>query len=242
MDDNFAIKTSGLSKSFAGKEAVRNCNMTVESNTIYCLIGKNGAGKTTIFKLLLGLLEPTCGKATILGLDSCKDNQKILQRTGSVIETPIFYEHLSAVENLKIHLEYMGVRNENVEEVLGVVGLADTGNQPVSTFSLGMRQRLAIARALIHKPDLLLLDEPINGMDPIGIKEMRDLFRNLVKRNITIVLSSHILSEVEQVADRIAFIVNGTILSEKSPEEIKREYPEGLEDYFMKIAKKGENL
>ncbi len=237
MYDNFAIKTCGLSKSFNGKEVVRGCNMTVERNTIYGLIGRNGAGKTTIFKLLLGLLEPTYGTATVLGLESHQDKLKILKRTGSVIETPIFYEHLSAIENLKIHLEYMQMGNADIEGVLELVGLENAGSGQVATFSLGMRQRLAIARALVHQPDLLILDEPINGMDPIGIREMRDLFRKLVKKDITIVFSSHILSEVEQIADCIAVISNGRILSEKSLREIEKEYPDGIEDYFMKMAK-----
>lgn len=238
MSDNLVIQTERISKVYDGHEVVRNCNINVERNTIYCLIGRNGAGKTTLFKILLGLVTPTNGKATVLGLDSNNDNLNIIRRTGSVIETPVFYEHLSATENLQIHLDYMDATN-NIERILQIVGLTSTGKQPVSTFSLGMRQRLAIARALIHKPDLLILDEPINGMDPIGIKEMRDLFRTLTMENITILLSSHILSEVEQVADRIGFIVDGETLCEKTPDEINSKYPEGIEAYFMKITQRG---
>lgn len=176
MERSLAVTTKQLKKTFNGKEIIRECNMSVEQGTIYGFLGKNGAGKTTVFKMLLGLLVPTFGEATILGMDSVKNNLEILRRTGSLIETPIFYEHLSAAQNLKIHLEYMSVEKGNIEETLKMVGLQNVGTQPVSNFSVGMRQRLAIARALVHKPELLILDEPVNGLDPVGIKEMRELF------------------------------------------------------------------
>lgn len=148
MSKSAAIVTQQLTKVFNGKEVIHSCNMTVDSGTIYGFVGKNSAGKTTIFKMLLGLLKPTMGTATVLGRDSVKDNSEILRRTGSLIETPIFYEHLSASENLKIHLAYMGLNSDNISSVLDLVGLPETGTQTVSTFSLGMRQRLGIARAL----------------------------------------------------------------------------------------------
>lgn len=240
MNTNLAVQTKNLCKSFAGKEVIRNCTMSVEQGSIYGFLGKNGAGKTTVFKLLLGLLNPSMGEATVLGMDSVKNNLDILKRTGSLIETPIFYEHLSAIENLQIHLDYMGIVNADIVETLELVGLPNIGMQAVSTFSLGMRQRLGIARALVHKPELLILDEPINGLDPVGIKEMRELFCNLVKQtNITILLSSHILSEIEQTADRIGVIVDGTVMQEVTPQEIKKLYPNGMEDYFMAITNGG---
>ncbi len=236
-----AVTIRGLTKTFGGREVIRNCSMTVEKGSIYGFLGKNGAGKTTVFKILLGLLQPTAGEATVLGMDSVKENLDILKRTGSLIETPIFYEHLSATENLQIHLDYMGITNSDIIGTLEMVGLPKVGTQPVSTFSLGMRQRLAIARALIHKPELLILDEPVNGLDPVGIKEMRELFCNLVaEREITILLSSHILSEIEQIANRIGVIVNGTVVQEIIPQEISKRYAGGLEEYFMTITK-GEN-
>jgi ABC-2 type transport system ATP-binding protein len=235
-----AVTIRGLTKTFGGREVIRNCSMTVEKGTIYGFLGKNGAGKTTVFKILLGLLQPTAGEATILGMDIVKQNLDILKRTGSLIETPIFYEHLSAIENLQIHLDYMGVTNSDINGTLELVGLPKAGHQPVSTFSLGMRQRLAIARALIHKPELLILDEPVNGLDPVGIKEMRELFCNLVKeRKITILLSSHILSEIEQIANRIGVIVNGVIVQEVYPQEILQKYSGGIEEYFMSVTKGG---
>lgn len=180
------------------------------------------------------------GEATVLGMDSVKNNLDILKRTGSLIETPIFYEHLSATENLQNHLDYMEIENADIAGTLEMVGLPNVGTQSVSTFSLGMCQRLGIARALVHKPEFLILDEPINGLDPVGIKEMRELFCNLVEqKNITILLSSHILSEIEQTADRIGVIVDGAVVQEISPQEIKKQYPNGMEDYFMTITNGG---
>lgn len=236
----YAVTTRQLEKSFNGKEVIRESNMSVEYGTIYGLLGRNGAGKTTIFKLLLGLLKPTYGKATVLGLDSVKENSVILRKTGSLIDVPVFYEHLSAIENLQLHLDYMGVESGDIDETLHMVGLPNAGNEPVSNFSMGMRQRLAIARAIVHKPELLILDEPVNGLDPVGIREMRELFCSLSKENkMTIILSSHILSEVEQIVDRIGFIVDGTIVQEISPNEIKERYSKNLEDYFIEITDGG---
>lgn len=240
MKNTLAVSTANLTKAFGGKEVIHSCNMSVEKGTIYGFVGKNGAGKTTVFKMLLGLMKPTMGEATVLGMNSVKFNTDILRMTGSLIETPIFYEHLSATENLRIHLAYMGIEKADIEETLALVGLPNIGEQPVSTFSLGMRQRLGIARALVHKPELLILDEPINGLDPVGIKEMRELFTRLVKREeYTLLLSSHILSEVEQIADCIGFIVDGTVVQEISPAKIKEKHPEGIEDYFVKITNGG---
>ena len=176
------------------------------------------------------------GKVQVLGMDIVSERSSILSEIGTLIETPIFYEHLSATENLKIHLAYMGKEDGDIADILSKVGLNDTGVQPVSTFSLGMRQRLAIARAIIHKPKLLVLDEPINGLDPMGIREMRDLFIKLVKtQGMTLLISSHILTEIEHIADTIGVIVNGTIVREVSMAKVKAEYPSGLEDYFMDI-------
>ena len=240
MDTDLAVNVIHLFKTFEGKEVIQDCSMSVERGTIYGFLGKNGAGKTTVFKILLGLLKPTMGQAVVLGMDSVKNNLDILRRTGSLIETPIFYEHLSAAENLQIHLDYMGITNADINGTLEQVGLPNMGTQAVSTFSLGMRQRLGIARALVHKPELLILDEPINGLDPVGIKEMRELFCNLVReRGITILLSSHILTEMEHMANRIGVIAGGTVVQEIDPKEIKRKYPNGMEDYFMAIANGG---
>ena len=238
--DQIVISASNLTKTFLGKEVIRNCTFSVERGSIYGFLGRNGAGKTTVLKLLLGLLKPSAGTAGVLGLDSVRDNEAILRRTGSLIETPIFYEHLSAADNLRLHLAYMGIEDTHVEQTLCRVGLPGTGSQPVSTFSLGMRQRLAIARAIIHRPEVLILDEPVNGLDPVGIKEMRILFRRLVKEEgMTILISSHLLSEIEQVADRVGVIANGTVVQEAEMANIRKQHPSDMEDYFISLIQGG---
>lgn len=240
---DIAVFTNKLTKSFSGKEVIKGCQISVEQGTIYGFLGKNGAGKTTMFKLLLGLQKPSSGAASILDMDVTRDTEKILRRTGSLIETPVFYDHLSATENLQIHLAYMGVENAQVESVLERVGLPGTGTQPVSEFSLGMRQRLAIARAIIHKPEVLILDEPVNGLDPVGIKEMRNLFRQLADREgMTILMSSHLLSEIQQIADRIGVIADGRIVLEEEMEIIRRNHPQDMEDYLLAAIEGGIDL
>lgn len=236
LKDVYIVKTNNLSKAYNKKPVINSCNMSVKKGRIYCLVGQNGAGKTTLFKILLGLTSATQGTATVLGMDCKKNSIEILARTGNLIETPVFFEHLSARKNLKIHLEYMDCKDaDKIENILEKVGLKDSADQHVSTFSLGMRQRLAIARALVHEPSLLILDEPINGMDPVGIRDMRELFRKLSEQGVTILMSSHFLSEVELVADDIGFLVNGTIVREVQSQDISQQNAGGLEDYFMKV-------
>ena len=238
--NQIVISANNLTKAFLGKEVIRNCTFSVEQGSIYGFLGRNGAGKTTMLKLLLGLLKPSAGTASVLGLDSVRDNKAILRRTGSLIETPIFYEHLSAADNLLLHLAYMGIEDTDVESTLCRVGLPGTGSQPVSTFSLGMRQRLAIARAIIHRPEVLILDEPVNGLDPVGMKEMRILFRRLVQEEgMSILMSSHILSEIEQIADRVGVIVDGTIVREAEMAGLCKQHPSDLEDYFISLIQGG---
>lgn len=194
-----------------------------------------------MFKILTGLLTPTLGEVQVLGKDVTVQKADILRHIGSMIDVPVFYEHLSAKENLNIHLAYMGVKKADTETTLSKVGLQSVGNQPVSEFSLGMRQRLAIAHAMVHQPKLLILDEPVNGLDPVGIREMRDLFKSLVEKDgITILFSSHILSEVEHIADKIGIISNGAIVREMTLQELKKDNSFNLEEYFISIVKEGE--
>ena len=229
-----AVETNNLKKGFGGMETIRSCDMHIKSGTIYGFLGENGAGKTTVFKMLSGILRATTGSIKICGLDIGTQRTEVLKQIGTLIETPVFYEHLSAVENLRLHLSYMGGTGLDPQSALKLVGLNDTGKRAASKFSLGMRQRLAIARAISHQPQLLILDEPINGLDPTGIKEIRDLFCNLVSQNhMTILLSSHSLSEVEQVADTIGFITKGRLVEETPLSELQERYPTGLEKYFM---------
>lgn len=226
--NNVAVKTNNLIKTFAGSEVIKGSTMTVKANTVYGFLGANGAGKTTVFKILSGLLRPTSGKVEIFGMDVTEKRDLILKNIGTLIEVPVFYEHLSAAENLRFHMAYMNAEGFEISKVLKMVGLIQTGDQPVSKFSLGMRQRLAIARAFIHKPKLLILDEPVNGLDPLGIQEMRVLFKDLSEKyGMTILISSHILSELEHIVDSIGVIVNGVVIEEALLEEIKKNLRRG---------------
>lgn len=235
-----AIVARHLTKSFGGKEVIHDCSLSVEQGRLYGVLGRNGAGKTTLFKLLLGLQHPTAGSSSVMGLDSIQDSAAILRRTGSLIEMPVFYEHLSAIENLRLHLAYMEKEADPLP-VLEQVGLGDVGCQPVSEFSLGMRQRLGIARALVHQPEVLMLDEPINGLDPVGIRELRVLFLHLAKeKGVTILFSSHILSEVEQLADHVGIMAEGKMIQEAGMEDLRRRHPAGMESYLLSVMQGGE--
>lgn len=242
MNNTMAVRTENLMKTFSGIEVIKGCNINVPKGCIYGLLGANGAGTTTIFKLLMGFLTPTAGKAEVLNMDVVDYRNEILKSVGSIIEVPVFYEHLSAHDNLEIHLSYMNAIGD-ISSTLEMVGLKSTNNQPVSKFSLGMRQRLGLARALIHKPKLLILDEPINGLDPMGIREMRELFINLKnEQGMTILISSHILSEIEHIADTIGVIVDGFVVEEVALSAVKERFPNGLEDYFFNIMSGGNKL
>lgn len=236
---NTAVEIRNLTKVFDGKEVLRGCNLTVQSGTIYGLLGANGAGKTTMFKLITGLLSPTAGNIKVQGETLSIDKKDFLRKMGILIETPVFYNHLSARENLEIHLSYMEQSFEKIGQVLEMVGLGDTGKQPVSKFSLGMKQRLAIGRAISHSPQILILDKPINGLDPMGIRQIRNLFLSLAKDGMTLLISSHILSEIEHIADVVGVLTNGNVVQEVAICEIKKQYPNGLEEYFFQIMSGG---
>lgn len=232
MEQQFTVQTKGLCKEFDKKAVLSRLEINVRQGEIYGILGANGAGKTTLLKLIAGLLEPTEGGTYVLGKNSWQDRNVVLDSIGSLIEVPTFYEHLSAYENLSIHLAYMGT-SADIKKTLERVGLGDVGNKPISKFSLGMRQRLGIARSFIHNPKVLLLDEPINGLDPVSIREMRELFISLKKEKVTILMSSHILSEVEQTADRVAVIANGRLMLEAAMSELKAEHQSNVEDYLI---------
>ncbi len=236
MSNSPIIQIQHVTKMVQQREIIRSCNLSINEGSIYGLLGPNGAGKTTLFKLLTGYIHATAGKIEVLGMDISTERNTIIKNIGSIIEAPVFYEHLSTTQNIKIHLSYMGLKSENVESYLDMVGLHQTGKQPVSQFSMGMRQRLGVARAIAHQPKILILDEPINGLDPMGIRMMRQLFTTLTaEHDMTILVSSHILSEIEQIADTIGIISNGTIIEEVKLDSIKSKFPEGLEDYFFNV-------
>lgn len=232
MEQKFAVSTKNLCKEFEGKAVLRNIAIHVEQGEIYGILGANGVGKTTLLKLIAGLLEPTEGGAYVLGKNAWAQRDEVLGNIGSLIEMPYFYEHLTAAHNLSIHLAYMGVEEDSAKS-LERVGLGDVGDKPVSKFSLGMRQRLGIARCMIHRPKVLLLDEPTNGLDPIAIKEIRELLVSLKKEGVTILLSSHNLSEVTQTVDRVAVIAGGAVALEATMNDLTSAHPTDLEGFMI---------
>lgn len=220
----YILKTTNLSKNYKNKKAVDNVNINVKKGDIYGFLGQNGAGKTTTIRMVMGLIKPTSGEVSLFGERVLPGQYSHYGRIGSVIETAGFYPNLTAAENLEIHRRLMGVTNKNyLEEALEMTGLLDVRNKKVKGFSLGMKQRLGISRALLHQPELLILDEPTNGLDPVGIKEIRKLILDLsMKRKITIFVSSHILSEIQQMATKIGIIHNGKLIEEIEFEDLKK--------------------
>lgn len=225
------IKTTNLTKVYGQQKSVDHLNITVNQGEIYGFLGRNGAGKTTTIRMLLGLIKPTSGQIELFGENLSKNQKGILRRIGSMVEVPGFYENLTARENLLVNAKIIGVHKKNaIEEALEIVDLQHETKKLVGKYSLGMKQRLGIARALLHYPELLILDEPTNGLDPIGIKEMRSLILSLAKeRNITIFVSSHILSEMEQLADHMGIIHEGRLLEEIAFESLRKRNRKYLE-------------
>ena len=219
----YVIETKNLTKQYGTQKSVADLNIHVRQGRIYGLLGRNGAGKTTTMKMLLGLTQPTYGKVTIWGKPLRTNEKKLLPRIGSLIESPGFYPNLTATENLRIFATLRGVPNRNaIKNALDLVGLPYKDKKLFSQYSLGMKQRLAIALAIMHDPELLILDEPINGLDPIGIAEVRSFIRNLcTERGKTILISSHILSEIALLADDIGIIDHGALLEEESLAELE---------------------
>jgi len=225
------IKTTNLTKIYGQQKSVDHLNITVNKGEVYGFLGRNGAGKTTTIRMLLGLIKPSSGQIDIFGGSLFENQKEILRRVGSMVEVPGFYENLTARENLLINAKIIGIRKKNaIEEALELVDLHNESKKLVGKYSLGMKQRLGIARSLLHGPELLILDELTNGLDPIGIKEMRRLIQSLAQeRNITIFVSSHILSEIEQLADHMGIIHEGKLLEEVAFAELKNKNRKYLE-------------
>ena len=207
------IKTENLSKRYGDTLIVKGINLSVMEGTIYGFCGPNGAGKSTTLKMLLGLVRPTEGEISLFGKKmTAKNRMEILRQSGSLIESPSYYGHLTGRENLEILQGLLKVPEENVEKVLKIVRLDGQGKKKVSAYSLGMKQRLGLAAALLNFPKLLILDEPTNGLDPAGIQEMRELIRSLPEKyGMTVIISSHLLSEIDQIVDDIGIIANGKL-------------------------------
>ena len=218
------IETKGLTKRYGEQVSVSNLNLHVQKGRIYGLLGRNGAGKTTTMKMLLGLTAPTSGSVSIFGRPLKGNEKRILPRIGCLIESPGFYPNLTGTENLQIFARLRGLKSPNyIKGALELVNLPYRDKKRYAQYSLGMKQRLAIALAVMHDPELLILDEPINGLDPIGIAEVRDFIRALCdERGKTILISSHILSEIALLADDIGIIDHGVLLEEESLAELER--------------------
>ena len=216
------LEVKNISKKIGKKMIIQNINFEIKKGEVFGIVGPNGAGKSTLIKTMLGLYKPTEGTTIINGYDVIKDFENALQEVGAIIENPEAYDYLTATKNMEIFSRMYGkVDKQKIDELLKLVKLEDRKNHRVRTFSLGMKQRLGIAISLIPNPKLLILDEPTNGLDPIGIKELRDLIKNVSKEKGTAVLiSSHILSEIELICDRIAIIDNGEIIEIIEPKKV----------------------
>lgn len=218
------LKIQNLKKSYGKRTILNNVNMNIPKGKVYALIGPNGAGKSTIMKILTGLVSKTSGSIIFEGREW---SRRDLRKIGSIIEEPSLYKNLSAYDNMKVVTTMLGVSESTILPLLNKVGLGNIDKRPVKQFSLGMKQRLGIAISLINSPKLLILDEPTNGLDPIGIQELREIIESFKSEGMTIMISSHILSEVEHLADFIGFIYEGKIILEK-----EYDGSENLEELF----------
>ena len=218
---DYAIETLSLTKSYGDFTAVEDLELKVPAGKVYGFLGRNGSGKTTTIRMIMGLIKPNGGSVKIFGNEISRNRAEYLEGIGAIIETPGFYGNLSAYENLEITAKMFKTEKSRINEVLEIVGLLNIGDKAVGKFSLGMKQRLGIANALVHSPRILILDEPTNGLDPAGIIEMRKLIRQLSgSMGITVFVSSHLLSEVQQIADYIGIIDSGHLLKQGGMELI----------------------
>lgn len=220
----YILQTNNLTKTIGGKDLVNRVSLHIKKGEIYGFLGPNGAGKTTVMKMITNLWKPTNGSIEIFGEILTPQSYEVLKRIGSIIEFPTFYNHMTGYENLRLHCEYMGYyKHGSIENALDMLDLTDAAQKPVKNYSLGMKERLGIARAILCKPELLILDEPTNGLDPAGMKQIRDLLKTLCEEyGITIMVSSHILSEIESIADTIGVINHGMMINEIGMKEIEK--------------------
>lgn len=242
---DYIITTEQLTKKYRNFTAVNNVSLHIRKGSIYGFLGPNGAGKSTTMKMLLGLTEPTKGSFTIDGKHFPNDRLAILKEIGSFIESPSFYANLTGRENLDVIRRILGLQKSAVDEALELVGLSEFGDRLAKKYSLGMKQRLGLAGALLGRPPILILDEPTNGLDPSGIHEIRNLVKSLPGRyDCTILISSHMLSEIELVADDIGVLNHGRLLFEGSLDKLRRSASqagvtaENLEDRFLSMVEK----
>ena len=223
------LKTHNLTKRYGGVTAVDNVSLTIEKGDIFGLVGQNGAGKTTLMRLVTSLARPDSGEIELFGQTSPTGLNFARKRIGCIVETPALYPNLTAVQNLEYYRILQGIPDKGVvQKSLKLVSLTDTGNKKFKNFSLGMKQRLGLALSMLNSPDFIILDEPINGLDPMGIIEMRDLMKRLNEQGITLLISSHILTELAQVATRYAIIHHGRLVKEITQEQLREECKRAL--------------
>ncbi|ABS39122.1 bacitracin ABC transporter, ATP-binding protein BcrA [Clostridium botulinum A str. Hall] len=238
MKKKCLLSTHNLTKEYKNKKAVNNLNITVYEGDVYGFLGPNGAGKSTTIKSIMGLIKPTSGKVIINGYDVEKDSEKAIEKIGTMVEAPSFYGGLSGYKNLILMANLYGVPKKRVDEVLEMVRLTDSAHKNVSKYSLGMKQRLGIARAFLNNPNIVILDEPTNGLDPQGIKDIRELIQDLSKKyHVTFLISSHILSEIQAVCNRIGIIEKGSLKIEGYVEELLNTDEEVIEIYTREKEK-----
>lgn len=237
------IETKNLTKGSGEQMRVNKLDLAIPEGCVYGFLGPNGAGKTTTLKLLLGLLKPTDGTITFFGQKMTEQNRlSILRHTGSLIESPSYYGHLTGLENLQIMAKLKKVPAAEIEKVLHTVRLYEQKDKKVKQYSLGMKQRLGIAMALLGNPRVLILDEPTNGLDPAGIQEMREFIKDLpMTHQMTVIVSSHLLSEVEQMADMVGIIHHGELVFQGTMAMLEAQ-GDGLEEVFLKLTEGGESL
>lgn len=219
------LKTNNLTKTFKNQVCVDSLSIDIKRGDIYGFLGENGAGKTTSLKMILGLIPATKGEIIMFDKKIKPNDNSHFGKIGSIIEFPSFYENLTAYENLKLHQRYLNLKGDkHIYESLERLGISHAKNKKVGQFSLGMKQRLGIARAILHKPEILILDEPTNGLDPMGIKEIREFIKNIaLEDKTTVIISSHILSEIEQLANRIGVIHKGKLIKEISMDNLENQ-------------------
>ena len=219
----YIVETTNLSKRFGKEVAVEGLDMKIPKGEIYGFLGPNGAGKTTTIRMLLGLMKPTSGGIQLFQKDLKQHRKSILAEVGSLVENPSYYPHLTAYENLEALRKILGVKKARIHEVLDVVRLSDVANKKVKGFSLGMKQRLGIAASLLNNPQLLILDEPTNGLDPSGIIEIRNLIKRLPKeKGMTVLISSHLLSEIDQMATTVGIVTKGKMIFQDSIDKMRK--------------------
>ena len=227
-NNNYILKIENLTKNYGKKTVIDNISLNIEKGKVYGFLGPNGAGKTTVIKMIVGLISITKGNIYIEGFDTTKEKEKSLENVGAIVENPDLYQNLSGYENLKLFARMRNVNITRIDEVVELVGLKDRIKDKVSKYSLGMKQRLGLAVTLLHKPKLLILDEPTNGLDPAGVKTLRDTLKTLAhKENVTVFVSSHMLSEIELMCDKVAIIDKGKIIKvdslEKTSDKVESE-------------------